>query len=253
MTMAENIGVPGSGPETFRADSRFKFDCHGGLPCFGQCCRDINIFLAPFDVLRLRRKLGISSAEFLKKYTGELELPQVKFPLVYLNMNEEDQLKCPFVTARGCSVYEERPWSCRMAPVDIAGPGMYRFAFDREKCRGLNEAREWTVRDWMIAQEMDIYDEVEQTFKEIPFMVRFTGQDSLDRRIVQLFRLACYDADTFKDFILKNRFLLREGGIDQESFRQSLKDDVKLLKMGIQWLVNVCNDVKTLKKIDKIL
>lgn len=250
--MAINGGKHG-GPETFGVSDSFKFDCHGGLSCFGQCCRDINIFLTPYDVLRLRKKLGITTAEFLNKYTGELDLPQAKFPFIYLRMNEEDQLKCPFVTERGCAVYEERPWSCRMAPVDIARPGIYRFAFDREKCLGLNEAREWTVRDWMCTQDMDIYGEVEKSFKEIPFLINFTGQEGLDRRIAQLFRLVCYDTDTFKDFILKNKFLLREGGVNQESFRQSLKDDAQTLKYGIQWLVTVCNDVKVLKKIDKVL
>lgn len=251
--MAINGGNHAGGPETFSAGDSFKFDCHGGLSCFGQCCRDINIFLTPYDVLRLRRKLGITTAAFLNKHTGELDLPQAKFPFIYLKMNEEDQLKCPFVTERGCAVYEERPWSCRMAPVDIAGPGKYRFAFDREKCLGLKESREWNVREWMHAQQMEIYDEVEKSFKEIPFLIRSTGQEGLDRRIAQLFRLVCYDTDTFKDFVMRNRFLIREGGIDPEAFKRSLKDDVQLLQLGVRWLINVACNVKTLKKIDKVL
>lgn len=251
--MTINGGNNAGGRETFGAGDSFRFDCHPGLSCFGQCCRDINIFITPYDVLRLRKKLGISTKEFLEKYTGELELPGVKFPFLYLKMNEEDLLKCPFVTPSGCSVYQERPWSCRMAPVDIAGPGSFRFAFERDKCLGLNEDREWTVNDWMRSQEMDIYDGVEKTFKEIPGLIRFTGQEGLDRRIVQLFRMVCYDIDSFKDFILKNKFLLREGGVNQEDFRKSMKDDAQLLKNGIQWLINVAGSVNTLKKIDKLL
>lgn len=251
--MDVNSGNSGGEPGFFGVDAKFGFDCHPGLSCFGQCCRDINIFLTPYDIQRLRRKLGISSGVFLKKYTCELELPQLKFPLIYLKMNEEGRLECPFVTEKGCAVYKERPWSCRMAPVDIAGPGVYRFAFDRKKCLGLNEAREWTVADWMRTQEMDAYDGMEKTFKELPFLIRLTGQEGLDRRMTQLFRMVCYDTDTFKEFIMSNRFLFREGGMDQEDFKKSLQDDARLLNNGIQWLVNICSNEKSLKKIDNIL
>ncbi|MCL6479464.1 MAG: YkgJ family cysteine cluster protein [Peptococcaceae bacterium] len=250
--MIVNCEIPGAGL-VFDAESKFKFDCHSGLSCFGQCCRDINIFLTPYDVIRLKKKLDISSKEFLKLYTGELKPPQLKFPLRYLKMSDDDQLSCRFLTSRGCAVYQERPWSCRMAPVDIAGPGRFRFSFDREKCLGLNEEREWTVRSWMESQDMGVYDQVESTFKEIPALIRFTGRESLEQRIVQLFSMVCYDIDTFRDFILRNKFLVREGGIDREAFQESLKDDVQLLKTGIQWLVSVAGSVKTLKKIDKIL
>ncbi len=251
--MDGNGSIPGGEGQTFGANSSFKFDCHRGLPCFGQCCRDINIFLTPYDVARLRKKLGISSAEFLKKYTGELDLPGIKFPFLYLKMSEEDQLKCPFVTEGGCAVYQERPWSCRMAPVDVAGPDSFRFAFGRDKCLGLNEDREWTVREWMEIQDMYRYDEVESLFREIPFLISFTGQAALDRRIIQLFRMACYDIDTFRDFILRHKFLIKEGGLDADSFIRPVGDDQDLIKAGIKWLINVCSDTKALKKIDKLL
>ena len=52
-----------------KPDSRFKFSCQPGVTCFNQCCRDVNILLTPYDVLRLKNRLGISSGEFLKKYT----------------------------------------------------------------------------------------------------------------------------------------------------------------------------------------
>ena len=29
--------------------SRLRFDCHPGLACFTRCCRDVNIFLSPYD------------------------------------------------------------------------------------------------------------------------------------------------------------------------------------------------------------
>lgn len=242
----------GSGPETFGAGGKFRFECHGGLPCFGKCCRDINIFLTPCDVIRLKKRLGLSSAEFLRIYTVDLELPGFKFSLPYLRMKEEN-LDCPFLSEGGCTVYPERPWSCRMAPVDLVGPGSFRIAFDREKCLGLGEDREWTVREWMDAQDMALYDTVESTFKEIPRLIGFTGREALDRRISQLFRMVSYDLDTFRGFIGRNRFLVKEAGLDREEFGEALKDDTRLLDAGVRWLIGACGSVKTLEKIDKIL
>jgi len=87
------------------ADDKFKFSCHPGLACFGQCCRDINIFLSPYDVVRLKNKLGITSTEFLDRYAIRHLVPQSGFSVIQLKMREDQALKCPFVTAGGCAVY----------------------------------------------------------------------------------------------------------------------------------------------------
>ena len=39
----------------------FGFTCHPGVPCFNSCCADVNIVLTPFDVLRLARRLGMTT------------------------------------------------------------------------------------------------------------------------------------------------------------------------------------------------
>jgi hypothetical protein len=51
-------------------DDRFSFACHPGVSCFNCCCANINIFLSPYDVLRLKKRLGISSTEFLDRYAA---------------------------------------------------------------------------------------------------------------------------------------------------------------------------------------
>ena len=50
-------------------DDTFQFGCHPGVSCFNQCCGDVNIFLSPYDVLRMKKRLEITSTEFLEKYT----------------------------------------------------------------------------------------------------------------------------------------------------------------------------------------
>ncbi|MBT8385843.1 MAG: YkgJ family cysteine cluster protein, partial [Ignavibacteria bacterium] len=79
------------------ADAKFKFSCHPGVSCFNQCCADVNIFLTPYDVLRLKNHLGISSQEFLDKYTQLVADPKQQLPAVQLRMTETETKHCFFV------------------------------------------------------------------------------------------------------------------------------------------------------------
>ena len=47
------------------ASDTFEFRCHPGVSCFNLCCRNLNLFLNPYDVIRLKQNLGISSSEFI--------------------------------------------------------------------------------------------------------------------------------------------------------------------------------------------
>ena len=42
-------------------ESSFCFHCHPGLACFNQCCREATIILSPYDILRLSRRLGLTT------------------------------------------------------------------------------------------------------------------------------------------------------------------------------------------------
>ncbi len=117
---------------------KFKFSCHKGLACFGQCCSDVNIFLTPYDVLRMRKALGLASGKFLKKYTATF-LTEQKLPLVLLKMNDDDRKTCPFVSTEGCIIYNDRPWPCRMYPVGVTSgktedaPNSEEFCFSAKR------------------------------------------------------------------------------------------------------------------------
>ena len=68
-------------PVRLNADSEFQFKCHKGVKCFNQCCRDINIILTPYDIIRLKARLGLSSEEFLTLYTEpQLSLIHISEP-----------------------------------------------------------------------------------------------------------------------------------------------------------------------------
>ena len=109
---------PPHAAQNLTEESPFNFACHDALPCFTQCCKDVNIYLTPYDTLRLRQALQIGSSEFLAKYTRSFLAKAGNIPVVQLLMDSQT-LCCPFVSEEGCRVYENRPWACRMFPLDL--------------------------------------------------------------------------------------------------------------------------------------
>jgi len=57
--------LPGQRLET---NDRFRFRCHAALSCFNQCCHNLNLFLSPYDVVRLKNRLAIDSDQFIDHY-----------------------------------------------------------------------------------------------------------------------------------------------------------------------------------------
>jgi uncharacterized protein len=93
-----------------------KYACRKGIACWNACCRNIDIPLTPYDILRLKQHLGISSSESLLKYTLPYEIDPNGFAGVKLRPVEKGTA-CQFMKPEGCGVYEDRPTSCRYYPV----------------------------------------------------------------------------------------------------------------------------------------
>ncbi|MDO7788879.1 YkgJ family cysteine cluster protein [Desulforamulus aquiferis] len=236
--------------KNLKANSKFKFSCHEQLECFKKCCRDINIFLTPLDVLRMKNKLGMSSGEFLIKHTHILRVPSSGFPVVVLKMREED-LVCPFISEKGCMVYHERPWSCRMAPVEIRGADEYGFAFEPSRCHGLKETKEWTVKDWMDNQGLRDYEEPEKLFGSIPTRLRPTGHKELDGVMMDMLLIGCYDLDKFRNMLMyHNEFTLQ---LNQQELAEIMEDDLALMKFAFKWLPENLTDTIKLQTLKQFL
>ncbi len=149
------------------AGERFTFACHPGVPCFTECCRLLDLVLSPYDVLRLKRGLQLTSMAFLDRYALIEPVEGATFPLVYLAMEEDDQGRCPFVSADGCRVYPHRPAACRLYPVARGtslqnGRVQRRHLLVREPhCRGFDEPVSQDLDRWTQSQELAPYEEYE--------------------------------------------------------------------------------------------
>ena len=89
------------GTRTLGIDDRFGFACHPGVPCFNDCCRDVNIILTPLDVLRLARNAGKHTRLFLETHTSNPVTKDLHLPVVMLRMRDEELKRCPFLTDAG--------------------------------------------------------------------------------------------------------------------------------------------------------
>ena len=225
-------------------ESKFRFSCHKGLSCFTRCCADVNIFLTPYDVLRMKRALNLSSGEFLEKYTVSPYLSEQKLPLVLLKMQNDARKSCPLVTPKGCAIYEDRPWSCRMFPLGIASskttdrPDGMEFCFIADEgfsCSGFKDDREWTVADWWNDQGIDLYDKKCEPYKEITLHRLFREGKGIGPAKTMVFYLTCYDLDRFRKLILESSFFSRFE-VAEEVVEKIKTDDEALLNFGYDWL-----------------
>jgi len=222
--------------------SKFGFSCHNEISCFTKCCRDVNIFLTPYDVLRMKNALNISSGEFLEKYTVPLLLKEQKLRVVLLKMDEEKDNTCPFVTPEGCKIYEDRPWSCRIFPLmttqSQAKEGEEEFHFiagENFPCVGSEEGKEWTVEEWLINQGVDIYNKKSQPYMEITMQKYLLEGEGLNPSEAEMLHMACYDLDRFRKHLFESRFFTLFD-IEDEVIEKIKTDDEALLEFGTRWV-----------------
>jgi len=229
----------------------FCFACHPRVPCFNACCRDLNQFLTPYDILRLKYHLGLSSGQFLGQYASQHVGPDSGLPIITLKPSDQKDLICPFVTPKGCRVYENRPSSCRTYPLmrGVArcretGRMTEQFMLLKEAhCRGFDGGQTKTVRQWIDDQEVAAYNQINDKLMPIISLKNRRMPGALDIKARHLFFTALYDLDGFRSQIINNG-LLADLQLDPSLLDQALEDDLTLLEVGMKWVENVLFDQK---------
>lgn len=213
----------------------FRFRCYPGVSCFTQCCRDITILLTPYDILRLKNALGISSETFIDNYTIILPIEKRLIPMVVLKMNERDK-RCPFVSEKGCSVYNDRPWPCRMYPLDMEDDGTFHLVTESSRCKGLNEEEDARqIAEWLEEQGTDPYDEMNELLSTITIPLQARDLDIDNPDINKMVFMALYNIDKFREFVFKSTFLDRLD-VESERIEKIKEDDIELLKFAYDWI-----------------
>ena len=224
-------------------DETFRFTCSSRVACFNECCRDLNQFLTPYDILRLKNRLKLTSNRFLEIFTTQHTGPETGFPVVALKPVDTHERKCPFVRTSGCSVYEDRPSSCRIYPLARAisrsretGEISEHFAHLKEShCLGHRQNKTQTVQTWIERQELAPYNEQNDRLIEIISLKNRLKPGPLDLASARMFHLALYDLDIFRRKVFEDG-LLSDFAVEAALLAQARKEDILLLQIGFAWI-----------------
>jgi Fe-S-cluster containining protein len=234
-------------PQELTPESRFQFRCHKNIACFNACCKSIDITLTPYDILRLKGRLEMSSKEFVARYTVPFEMDAHGMPGLKM-VTKPGSGQCAFLGDKGCTVYEDRPAACRYYALgnmavrkkDSAEVEDVYFIVKESHCLGHEEDQTQTVAEYRRDQGVDKYDDMNREWRDIVLKKRSSGPTigKPSERSLQLFDMCSYDMDSFREFIASDGFRDMFDMSDEE-YRRLDADEDELLKFSLRFLEQV--------------
>jgi len=232
-------------PEFFHnldRDVQFRFSCHPGVACFTECCRQLDLALTPYDVLRLKNRLQMHSGNFLDQYVIIEWDERIVFPQCYLTMVDDGRASCVFVSLAGCTVYPDRPGACRAYPVGRGamqgkdgGINECYVLVQEPHCLGFLEQDSFTPGGYFASQEMDAYNRYNDALTEILHHQKIRNGYRPGRHQLDQYLLALYNLDLFRQEMADGRIAMTRP-LRPEELQGLAGDDEKLLLLGIAWL-----------------
>lgn len=252
-------------PVRLERDSSFQFRCYPGISCFTRCCRNMNIILTPYDIVRLKNRLGLPADLFLHIYAQPEILGVTGLPVARFKMMEDEGGRCPFVTSGGCQVYTDRPVCCRYYPIGIASLRQqeqhageeeeFFFVVKEDHCKGFEEPTEWTVNSWRADQEADLYDAMNRNWLELLLRKKSFGEEAeMPAKARKLFYMVTTNMERFRRFVFESRFL-DTYVVKEDRLYEIREDDVALMQFGFEYLKSAIfgGESEVLKLRDDIL
>lgn len=247
--MSEPFDIPFTSdvvPSMLSADSTIKFRCYKGISCYNACCKQADITLTPYDIIRLKKRFEMSSGEFLKQHTVPFEMDADKVPGV--KMKTTDEGACLFMNEEGCSVYEDRPTSCRYYPLghlalrhkDTSEDEAHYVLIEESHCKGHLEDREIQIRDYLAEQDVAMYKEMNREWLQL-ILKKKSGGPSVGKppeSSLQLYFMACFDMDRFRRFVMSDAFK-KSYDLPETTYEVLQQDDIALMKFGFQLMRQV--------------
>jgi uncharacterized protein len=244
-------------PAAMQADTKIQFRCHKDISCFNACCRRADVTLAPFDILRLKRRLGITSTELIRQYTVPFEMDGDGLPGIKLR-TDDDGTCLQLDGDAGCGVYADRPTVCRYYPVALLAlrekdspDATERYSLVKEEhCEGHEEPREISIAGYRVEQGCEDYDEHNREWYQLVLKKKSAGPTvgRPSRASLQLFFMASYDIDTFRRFVLSENF--RTAYHLPDGFHAEVEqDDEALLSFAYRFLRQALFGERTVQEV----
>jgi len=244
-------------PAALTAETTIRFRCYPGISCFNACCKQADVTLAPYDILRLKRRLGLTSADFIKQYTVPFQMDGDGLPGVKLKT--QDNGTCLQLAGdAGCGVYEDRPTVCRYYPVALlalrekgSSEAEERYSLVKEDhCKGHGEDREISIGDYRAEQGCAEYDDHNREWYQLLLKKKSAGPTvgKPPQTSLQLFFMASYDLDNFRKFVVSEGF--RRTYVLPDGFYESVEqDDEALLAFAYRFLRQVLFGERTIEEV----
>lgn len=224
---------------------KFKFSCHSGVKCFMSCCKNVDMFLYPYDIVRLKNCLHIESETFMRQHTQLVQGVHPYFPAVMLKLNSDETKSCPFLKKDGCGVYHDRPSACRTYPLERAVDRTldrgrlkdYYFLTNHNYCLGHLEDNFYTVSQWSREQKIDDYNTINDRWAELDTIFAknpWKGEGSGGPKQQMAF-MVCYDVDGFRALTDREK-IFEQFRLTKAQKVNMQTDDVALLLFGFEWL-----------------
>lgn len=158
-------------------ESAFSYQCNA---C-SRCCHNKAIRVGPYEILRLARRLGMTTTEFIAQHT--------EAGGTVLRMREENNRACIFLDDKGCSVHPYRPLACRLYPlaraVDPDGHESFGHLTPHPKTEGVY-GTSGTVGDYLdkqgVAPFFEMGDRYGAVYQRMVDRLESLDPDELQRR-----------------------------------------------------------------------
>lgn len=205
--------------------SEFKFHCRDDCT---KCCENSTVFLSPYDLQRVLQAKQVTFQHFLNHY-GLLFYNQDLHNMLSLKLRSNPA--CVFLKEGLCSIYENRPFGCRMYPLGFHMQKKEEAVFfDSKECPGFGEGKDWNVAKWKkdsgITEYMPffkIWDSICTYFDHHNF-----PKDNME--FVKIFYNLAYDiwSEDNKDLLGQNNVIFSDNR--EERLNQSLKILINYIK-----------------------
>lgn len=234
-------------PKLLTPDAVINFRCYPGISCYNACCKCADITLTPYDVIRLKKRVGKTSTEFLKDHTVPFTMDADGVPGVKLRTTDEGA--CLFMDEKiGCTVYTDRPTACRYYPLgnmamkhaEQKHEQQHFVLIKEDHCKGHDEPRPIKILDYRAEQNIEEYDGHNKEYFQLILKKKSAGP-ALGRPAqlsLQLFFMACFDPDRFRQFVLSDAFK-NSYDIETSVYEKIAEDDIALMYLGFRLLRQV--------------
>jgi len=248
-------------PKILDPNTEIKFKCHKDISCWNACCKKADITLTPYDIIRLKTATGKDSSGVLKDHTVPFTMDSDGVPGIKLRTTDEGA--CLFMDeVTGCTIYENRPSSCRYYPLgnlsmkkaDQAHENQHFVLVHEKHCMGHNEDHIQNIQSFREEQKVEKFDQYNIEYFQLILKKKSMGPGvgAPPEMSLQLFFMACFDQDRFRRFIASDAFK-KNYTVDDATYEEIATDDIACMYFGFRLLRQVLFNEQTLGEVDGAL